>query len=66
MEPFETMACDVIKFYYKDALDANIEEPHNSDQWDKAIAEDIKRLVDDLLFLQGPCNIEVSPYTSFF
>lgn len=30
------MACDVVKFHYKDAFNANIEEPHNSDQHDQA------------------------------
>lgn len=54
------MARDIVKFYYKDALEPSIEFCHNSDQRDQVIADNVKSLVGDTLFIQGPPDVNVS------
>jgi hypothetical protein len=61
----KTMAREVVKFYYKDAFNSDIEHCHNSDQRDNAISKKIKKLIDESLFLQGPPDIEVNSSPSF-
>ena len=54
------MACEVFKFHYKDTLDAGIDGCHNSNQWDEAISENVKKIIDKSLFLQGPLDAQVN------
>ena len=52
----KTMGRDVIKFHYKEELSLEIEYCHNSSQ---IIAENVKPLIEDSLFLQWPLNANV-------
>lgn len=54
------MARNVVNLYYKDELDPAIEHNHNSDQRDNIIADNVKKLIDNSLFLQGPLDTNVS------
>ena len=54
------MAREVVKFHYKAELDPVIEHCHNSNQREEAIADNVKRLIDESLFLQGPLDRNVS------
>ena len=54
------MAREVFKFHYKDTLDAGIDGCHNSNQQDEAISENVKKIIDKSLFLQGPLDAQVN------
>ena len=54
------IACDIVKFYYKEALDPYIKFGHNSDQHDQIIANNIKHLVGGSMFIQGPLDANIS------
>ena len=54
------MAREVFKFHYKDTLNAGIDGCHNSNQRDEAISENVKKLIDNSLFLQGPLDAQVN------
>jgi hypothetical protein len=56
------MGRDVIKLHYRAALDPEIEGDHNSDQREQVIAENVKKLLDESLFLQGPPDSNVSSF----
>ena len=51
------MACDIIKFHYKDALKPYINFGHNSDQHNQVIANNVKSLINKLMFIQGPPDV---------
>ena len=55
----KTMAREIVKFHYKDAFNSGIDGCHNSNQRDEAIAEKVKRIIDESLFLQGPRDAQV-------
>ena len=55
----KTMGHDVIKFHYKEELSPEIEYCHNSSQREQIIAENVKPLIEDSLFLQGPLDANV-------
>jgi endonuclease IV len=54
------MAHDIVKFYNKDALEPCINFCHNSDQHDQVIANNVKSLINELTFIQGPPDANVS------
>jgi hypothetical protein len=54
----KTMGRDLIKFHYK-GLSPEIETCHNSSQREQMIAENVKTLIEDSLFLQGPRDANV-------
>jgi hypothetical protein len=56
----KAMARHVVSFHYKDELNPNVEHCHNSDQRDEVIAGNVRQLVDESLFLQGPLDANVS------
>jgi hypothetical protein len=62
----KSMARDVVKFHYKDMFTSDIDGCHNSDQRDEAISENVKRLVEGSLFLQGPLDAQVSSLPLLF
>jgi hypothetical protein len=61
----KTLAREVVKFHYKDTFDSKIDYCHNSNQQDEAISENVKRLIDESLFLQGPRDDEVISFSFF-
>lgn len=54
------MARQVVGFHYKAELDPVVEHCHNSDQRDEMVAENVRTLIDESLFLQGPPDANVS------
>jgi hypothetical protein len=56
----KVMACKIIKFHHKEALEPYIEFGHNSDQCDQVIGDNIKHLVGGSMFIQGPLDANVS------
>ena len=54
------MAHDIVKFYYKDALEPYINFSHNSDQRNQVIANNVKSLINESIFIQGPPDANVS------
>ena len=50
---------EVIKLHYRDELNPEIQHCHNSSQREEAIADNVKKLVDESLFLQGPLDTNV-------
>jgi hypothetical protein len=58
----KTMCRDVIKFHYRAELDPEIEYGHNSNEREQVIANNVKNLIDDSLFLQGPPDFHVSSF----
>jgi hypothetical protein len=52
------MGRDIVKFHYKE-LSPEIENCHNSSQREQIIAENVKTLVEDSIFLQGPLDANV-------
>jgi hypothetical protein len=54
------MARDFVKFHYKDAIFPSIDICHNSDQREEIIADNVRKLVTESLFLQGPPDLQVS------
>ena len=54
------MAHDIVKIHYKDALEPYINFSHNSDQHDQVIANNVKSLINELIFIQGPPDANVS------
>jgi hypothetical protein len=56
----KNMARDLIKVHYKEAIFPVIEFDHNSDQETAIIAENVKKLLNESLFLQGPLDTQVS------
>lgn len=56
------MARDVVKIHYRDELDPEIEIGHNSDDRVQVIADNVKSLIEDSLFLQGPPDFHVSSF----
>jgi hypothetical protein len=59
----KTMARDIVKFHYRDELSPNIDFCHNSDDRDGIVAQNVKKLLDESLFIQGPpdCNVSSPP-----
>ena len=55
----KTLARQVVSFHFKNEFYPMIEEDHNSDQRDNIIAGNVKKLIDESLFLQGPPDINV-------
>lgn len=56
----KAMGRDVIKLHYRAELDPEIEYSHNSNQRRDIIADNVKKLIDESLFLQGPPDIHVN------
>jgi hypothetical protein len=56
----KNMAREVVNFHFKDTFNVDIEGGHNSDQRDEAISENVKKVIDESLFLQGPRDAQVS------
>jgi hypothetical protein len=56
----KTMARPLVWFHFKAELNPVIEEGHNSDQRDGVVAGNVKKLINDSLFLQGPPDANVS------
>jgi hypothetical protein len=54
------MARDLVKFHFRDALFPEIDFCHNSDQREQIISDNVKKLIAESLFLQGPPDAEVS------
>ena len=59
-ERMKNMAHDIVKFHYKEVIFPNIDFCHNSDQSEEIIANNIKNLIHESLFLQGPPDVQVS------
>ena len=59
----KTLARQVVSFHYKAKLDPIIEHCHNLDQRDEAISRNVRQLIEESLFLQGPpdANASFSP-----
>lgn len=55
----KTLARQVVSFHFKNEFYPMIEEDHNSDQRDDIVAGNVKKLIDESLFLQGPPDINV-------
>ena len=55
----KTLARQIVSFHFKDEFHPMIEEDHNSDQRDNIVARNVKKLIEDSLFLQGPPDINV-------
>ena len=51
---------EIVKLHYRDELNPEINYCHNSDQLIEMIADKVKELLDDSLFLQGPLDANVS------
>lgn len=45
------MACDIVKFHYKEVIFPDIDFCHNSDQSKEIIANNVKKLIRESLFL---------------
>ena len=58
----KTMCRDIVKFHYRAELDPEIEYGHNSNEREQVIVDNIKKLMDDSLFLQGPPDFHVSSF----
>jgi hypothetical protein len=56
----KSMAHDIVKFHYKDALELYIDFCHNSDQCDQVLADNVKCLVGGSMFIQDPLDANVS------
>lgn len=54
------IARDIVTLHYKNELFPVIEHCHNSNQRDEVVAENVKNLLDESLFLQGPRDNNVS------
>ena len=55
----KTLARQIVSFHFKDEFHPMIEEDHNLDQRDNIVARNVKKLIEDSLFLQGPPDINV-------
>jgi hypothetical protein len=56
----KNMVHDIVKFHYKEAIFPDIDFCHNSDQKEDIIADNVKTLIHQSLFLQGPPDAQVS------
>ena len=56
----KALAHQVFSFHFKAELSPIIENCHNSDQRDEAVAENVARLLHESAFLQGPLDSNVS------
>ena len=50
----KAMGRKVIKLHYRAYLNPDIDISHNSSQREDAIADNLRKLIDESLFLQGP------------
>lgn len=56
----KSMGREVVKFHYQAELNPEIEHNHNSDQRYEVIADNVKKLINESLFFQGPLDNHVS------
>ena len=56
----KSMGREVVKIHYRAALYPVIDYCHNSDQREQIISDNVKKLIEDSLFLQGPPDVNVS------
>lgn len=56
----KSMGRDVVKIHYRAELYPDIDICHNSNQRDGIIADNVKKLTEGSLFLQGPADVNVS------
>ena len=56
------MGHKVIKIHYQAELDLEVEIFHNSSQQEDTIADNLKKLIDESLFLQGPLDTNINSF----
>ena len=59
----KAMGREVIKLHYQADLDPDIDISHNSSQREDVIADNLRKLIDESLFLQGPLDPNVSLFS---
>ena len=59
----KAMGHEVIKLHYRANLDPDIDISHNSSQREDAIADNLRKLINKSLFLQGPLDPNVSLFS---
>ena len=55
---------EIVKLHYRAELDPELDFGHNSDERQQVIADNVKKLIDESLFLQGPPDANVSFFLS--
>ena len=53
---------EVVKLHFWSELDPEIDYGHNSDEREQVIANNVKRLIDESLFHQGPLDDNVRSF----
>ena len=59
----KAMGCEVVKLHYRADLDPDIDISHSSSQREDAIADNLRKLINESLFLQGPLDPNVSLFS---
>ena len=59
----KAMGCKVVKLHYRADLNPDIDISHNSSQREDAIAHNLRKVIDESLFLHSPLDPNVSLFS---